>query len=300
MRGYLSVPERSAELLDELQHAGARLEFQHDRLVLTSDGPKRAAWASNVWYDVERIEFASVSRAVAELKARHDRWAFYSAGHHRRGSLIAAELEPTTQPPLVFGTRPPQAPLGSFTLLEPHVMLASPRCSSHFANGEVSFVEDMRGPPSRAYLKLWELFTLSGRKPRPGETCLDLGGSPGGWTWVLATLGAKVESVDKAPLHPRVAQLPGVRFTKASAFAIDPARHEKVDWLFSDVICYPERLLSYVHKWLELDKASNLVCTLKYQGVTNHAITREFAKIPKSRLVHLHHNKHELTWFRFA
>src|SRR5690606_20145570 len=160
--------------------------------------------------------------------------------------------------------------------------------------------EDTRGPPSRAYLKLWELFTLTQRQPGPGDTCIDLGASPGGWTWVLAKLGAKVKSVDKAPLAPSVARLPGVSFVQSSAFAIDPAEHPKVDWLFSDVICYPERLLVYVRRWLELDKVTNLVCTLKFQGATDHAVTREFARIPGSRMMHLHHNKHELTWWRFA
>ena len=62
-------------------------------------------------------------------------------------------------------------------------------------------------PPNRAYLKLWEALTLAanmpdGRMPRPGELCLDLGSSPGGWSWVLQKLGARVISVDKAPLDP--------------------------------------------------------------------------------------------------
>ena len=46
------------------------------------------------------------------------------------------------------------------------------------------------------------------------------------------------------------------------------------------------------------DKVTNFVCTLKFQAETDHDTTRRFAKIPGSRVVHLHHNKHELTWFR--
>jgi Predicted SAM-dependent methyltransferase len=60
---------------------------------------------------------------------------------------------------------------------------------------------------------------------------------------VLAKLGARVIAVDKAPLDPAVAALPGVEIRQASAFALDPAEIGPVDWLFSDVICYPARLL---------------------------------------------------------
>jgi 23S rRNA (cytidine2498-2'-O)-methyltransferase len=157
-------------------------------------------------------------------------------------------------------------------------------------------VEDRTGPPNRAYLKLWEAFTLLGRRPGPGDLCLDLGSSPGGWTWALQKLGARVISVDKAPLDPEVAALPGVTYRRQSAFALDPAEIEPVDWLFSDVICYPARLLRLVERWMASGRARNLVCTIKFQGATDHRTARAFAAIPGSRLMHLAANKHELTW----
>ena len=46
-------------------------------------------------------------------------------------------------------------PLGSWTLLNPNLMLVSGDCRSPFANGEAEFVEDRVGPPNRAYKKLW-------------------------------------------------------------------------------------------------------------------------------------------------
>ena len=298
MRAYLAVPEREAELLEELGRAGARVLDRWGRLVLTDSGPTRAAWAANVWLDAERLPIESVADAARQLQSKQRNWVFYGMDHFRRGQLISDALPHVSFAPLKFGDKPPKAPLGSFTLLESNLLLASANCSSAFPHGEVTFLENSEEPPSRAYLKLWELFTLTGKRPKAGSTCLDLGACPGGWTWVLAKLGAQVTSIDKSPLAPNVAKLPNVKFRQMSAFALDPATHPPVDWLFSDVICYPERLFEHVQRWVALEKATNFVCTLKFQGETDHETARRFAKIPGSRLVHLHHNKHELTWYR--
>lgn len=299
VRAYLAVPDRSAELEDELSRSGAKILERHHRLIVTDHGPTRAAWASNVWLEPVRVEFESIADAARKLETLQGHWAFYGEEHYRRGQLIEQALAPHGSRALNFGEPVPKRPLGSFTLLSPNVMLASAKCSSVFPNGEIEF-EETQVPPSRAYLKLWELFTLTGRRPKAREKCLDLGGSPGGWTWVLASLGAHVTSIDKAPLDPKVAHMPNVKFLQQSAFALEPRNHPGVDWLFSDVICYPERLLQYVEQWIQADKARFFVCTLKFQGETDHEVARRFAKIPGSRLVHLHHNKHELTWFKLS
>lgn len=139
-----------------------------------------------------------------------------------------------------------------------------------------------------------------GTRPQPGELCLDLGSSPGGWTWVLASLGARVISVDKAPLDPGIGAMPGVETRRESAFALDPRAIGPIDWLFSDVVCYPERLFRLVERWLAAETCRRFVCTLKFQGSTDHETARRFATIPGSRLLHLHHNKHELTWMKPA
>jgi 23S rRNA (cytidine2498-2'-O)-methyltransferase len=177
-------------------------------------------------------------------------------------------------------------------------MLASTTCSSPFPNGEARLVEDRDGPPSRAYLKLFEAFVRERRWPQRGESCLDLGASPGGWTWLLAQSGASVVAVDKAPLADHIARMPNVRWQDGSAFALDPRHHDPVDWLCSDIICYPQRLLGLIERWVDAGTARNMVCTIKFQGPTDHAIVRDFAAIEGARVVHLHHNKHELTFLR--
>lgn len=248
-------------------------------------------WAQNIWEDVHEFKFKSISEAAKHLRGIQRNWWLHSIGHHRRAALIQDQLPPLKPKPWKFMALPPAAPLGSWTLLDEGTMLYSAKCSSPFPDGEIQFEENKTDPPSRAYLKLWELFTLEQKAPKAGESAIDLGSSPGGWTWVLDQLGAEVVSVDKAPLTVKTS--PRVQFVEESAFALEP---RPVDWLFSDIICYPERLLQLVRAWEPF--ARYMVCTIKFQGPTNNEIVREFLAIPGSRACHLHHNKHELTWFR--
>lgn len=306
---YLAPRGFEQDLIAEL---GDRILEVRGRLVLASGEPADAAWAQNVWRNPQWISVASIGDAARKLKALQRNWFLHSVDHHRRAALIQEQLPKVAARPLSFGdasvpTRAghpstaripsrPDAPVGGWTLWEPHLLLAATDTSSPFPHGEVRFVENKIDPPGRAYLKLWEVFTLLGRGPEPGELCLDLGAAPGGWTWVLATLGARVFSVDKAPLAPRIAALPNVQHCVGSGFGLDPRHAGAVDWLFSDMICYPDRLLHVVGRWLELGRCRNFICTLKFQAATDHTTARAFAAIPGSRLLHLSCNKHELTW----
>lgn len=291
---YLAAEGFETELSEELGDVAAR----HGRLLLAPGPARPAAWAQNIWHEPEEIPVASIGEAARALRDRQRNWANYAFDFHRRSALVVAKLPKVSAKPLVFPEPAPTAPLGSWSLIAPDRLLAATRCASPFPNGEARFVENRADPPGRAYLKLWEALTLIGRHPQPGETCLDLGASPGGWTWVLAGLGARVTAVDKAALDPRVSALPNVAVRQESAFGLDPAAAGPVDWLFSDVICYPDRLLALVRRWLERGNVRHIVCTLKFQGPTDHETARAFAAIPGSRLVHLFHNKHELTWIR--
>jgi len=292
--GYLAPEGHLGDLLSELSEPTA----VHGRLVLAEGPPREAAWVANVWKDPRRIPIASIAEGARRLRSLQRNWALYDWQLHRRAALIAERLPHVSAKPLVFPAAAPAAPLGSWTLIDAGTILAAPDCSSPFANGEAHFVEDREGPPNRAYLKLWEALTLIGRWPGPGHICLDLGSSPGGWSWVLQKLGASVLSVDKAALAPAIAALPGIEFRRMSAFALDPEAFGPVDWLFCDVVCYPARLLALVRRWLSLGQVANFVCTIKFQGETDMATARQFATIPGSRLIHLHHNKHELTWVK--
>jgi 23S rRNA (cytidine2498-2'-O)-methyltransferase len=115
---------------------------------------------------------------------------------------------------------------------------------------------------------------------------------------VLQKLGARVISVDKAALDPQIARLPGVVYRRESAFALDPQSFGRIDWLVADIACYPQRLLTLIRKWIAAGTVKRFVCTIKFQGPADLDVLHEFAAIPGSHLIHLHHNKHELTWIK--
>jgi 23S rRNA (cytidine2498-2'-O)-methyltransferase len=191
--------------------------------------------------------------------------------------------------------------MGAWTLLDSHTMIASATCSSPFPGGIITFEEDTAGPPSRAYLKLWEALVRLRQWPGPGERCLDAGASPGGWTWALARLGARVIAVDRAPLADRVLAMPGVQWIRHDAFTLKPEDLGPIEWLCCDVIGYPARLYPWIERWLDSGLCKNCICTIKMQGKPDkeqRELSQRFAALPGSTVVHLYHNKHELTWMR--
>jgi len=324
--GYLAADGYEQPLAEELGSHCAKI----GRLFLRYGPPLPAAWALNLWRNPIVIDVSSISDAARKLRALQRNWAGYHVHLFRRAALIQEQLPRVSARPIAFPAPVAKAAMGSWSILSKDVIVASPDCSSPFPNGEPVFIQDHLAPPSRAYLKLWEALILIGSMPGPGDRVLDLGASPGSWTWVLQRLvrgevqgerktgpsaadsapdnadrpgkhgvrQGEVVSVDKAPLEPRIAALPGVVYLPESAFSLDPATIGPVDWLFSDVVCYPSRLLKLVHKFMASGTVRDFLCSVKFQGATDHRVAAELAAIPGSRLQHLHNNGHELTWVR--
>jgi 23S rRNA (cytidine2498-2'-O)-methyltransferase len=252
-----------------------------------------------MWLNPFRLEFDSIGRAAAALRSIQRNWHPTVFTLRRRAALIQSRLPPIAVKPRPFPWLVPDAALGAWTLLDEHTLLASASCSSPFPGGVIAFEEDKSGPPSRAYLKLWEALVRCRAWPGPGDRCLDAGASPGGWTWALARLGAEVIAVDRAPLAEDVARMRGVCFMRRNAFSLEPKEIGPLDWLFCDVICYPERLYEWLEKWLAEGLCANFVCTIKTQAADARFGMRETLRrftALGGELVHLYHNKHELTW----
>jgi 23S rRNA (cytidine2498-2'-O)-methyltransferase len=291
MIGYLAALGFEESLQNELSHITA----QYGRLFLADGDVQHVHWAQNIWLNPKIIAFDSISDGAKKLRDLSGLWAYHPYQNFRRGELISARLPYFSPKPLVFPTLTSTKPPGSWTLLDANTILASQHCSSPYAHGEVHFAET-KVPPSRAYLKLWELFTRIGKWPQANDRCLEIGASPGSWTWVLNQLGAHVTAIDRAPLAPEVAALPNICFLQRNAFSFLPSE-EHFDWIFSDAICFPEKLLEWVQKWRLAKTDAHFVCTIKFRGSHEYVMVREFEKIPDSQIVHLYHNKHELTWF---
>ena len=97
-------------------------------------------------------------------------------------------------------------------------------------------------------------------------------------------------------LSGRSIRLPGVEFRKEDAFSLQPEDFNQVDWLCSDVVCYPEKLFDWTLRWVKSGVCKRIICTLKFQGDYDTEIVKRFASVPNSLVTHLFHNKNELTW----
>ncbi len=304
------------------------------------EGPAPTAyWHQNALSRPFVAEFSSIREAADILRSVQRNWAHYPVAAFRRAELIRERLPYVNDKPKKFPWAVPTAPMGMWSLLDERTLFASAETSSPFPAGRANFEEDHENPPSRAYLKLYEALTWadylsrkaregakgpdgatatpggepggSNTEPRavqalppilpgPGSACVDAGACPGGWTWVLDLLGANVTAIDRSELAPGLMAKPNIRFLKHDAFTLKPEDFGPTDWVCSDVICYPPRLLEWVEKWLESGLARNFICTIKMQGAADHETTRRFAAIPGSSIVHLGANKHELTWIKLA
>lgn len=295
MIGYFSFEGFENELQEEIKFFTDKKATQYGRLFLF-DQDVNLIWAQLKLTNIQIADVESISKAATLLKSQQKLWAHDSFHFHRRSELIQEQLRTPKNLPLEFLQKLPDRDWGFWCLLEEKKLLYCNSTGNPFPLGEIKFHEDKQSPPSRAYLKLWEVFTAHLSPPEKGSRVLDLGSCPGGWTWVLQSLGCHVVSVDKAPLDEKVARLKNIEYIKKDAFKLDPASIKNPQWLFSDIICEPSRLLELVNHWREVHPELNFVCTIKYKGSTDFKTTEQFLKIPGSHIVHLVHNKHEVTW----
>lgn len=291
---HLAFPQLEDELRVELLQKGSILEKQ-DRIFITSPIKEKLIWSQCSWTSPRWIPITSINDGINQLKKIYPIWMGYSFHNHRRSELIQKPLLRTSPKPLSFLGAVPKKSFGAWTLWKENLILASEQTSSSLPLGQAIFLEDKK-IPSRAYLKLWELFTLHEPPPSPTSKVIDLGSSPGGWTWVLDDLRCQVISVDKAPLDERLRGKDSIQILKKDAFQLSPNEIGPVDYLFSDIICEPDRLLSLVEKWLASGLCQKMICTIKFKGKTDFNIIDKFQAISGSRLLHLCANKHELTW----
>lgn len=104
--------------------------------------------------------------------------------------------------------------------------------------------------PSRSTLKLAEAMMefAATRAFEPGTTAVDLGASPGGWTWQLVQRGFMVTAVDHGPMDAALMDSGQVKHRRDDGFHYRPP--DPVDWMVCDMVESPSRIAKLVSKWI--------------------------------------------------
>ena len=119
--------------------------------------------------------------------------------------------------------------------------------------------------PSRSYLKLEEAYGVLGAEPQPGDTVVDLGAAPGGWSYSAAKRGARVVAVDNGPLKGGAQGHPLITHRSEDAFHFRPELGGRVDWLLCDLVEEPHHVLQHlVTPWLAQRWCRRFVINLKF------------------------------------
>ncbi len=158
--------------------------------------------------------------------------------------------------------------------------------------------------PSRSYLKVEEAYIVLGREPVEGETVVDLGAAPGGWSYSAAKRGAQVIALDNGPLKGGAFGHPHIAHRLEDAFKFAPAAGTTHDWLFCDMVEEPHHVMqNIVQPWLANRWCRRFVVNLKFGHVDSIALLREIraAESPFARhavnlhIRHLYHDREEFT-----
>ena len=161
--------------------------------------------------------------------------------------------------------------------------------------GEIPWAVD-KAAPSRAFAKLVEAEERLGRMIQRDETCVDLGASPGSWSYVALRRGAGVIAVDRSSLREDLMGDARLEFVRGDAFRFSPPR--PVDWLLCDVIAEPRRSMELVTTWAREGRCRHFVVTIKFKGDQEYGLLEELkaALSPlcaEFLLTHLCANKNE-------
>lgn len=290
--------EHEEELLRELQLHHATVYLKTDRVILVSNLKQKPIWAQDHWENCRSLMIDSTSLGAKELKSHKNLSCYFAAEKNELAKKIASSLKTL---PLKRINYKPDNPFNfkftAWTMIE-NYMIISGKPHQRFPFGWHEFEENKTFPPNRAYLKLWEVLSVYGIVPEKEDAVIELGASPGGWSWVLSEVCKDVYTIDRAALAPNVQKIKNIHHSEGDAFALNPEDYPNTTWLFSDLICTPEKLLETVKFWMAESSVENYVCTIKFKGPCNFDIVKEFLQISNSNVVHLYHNKNEVTWIK--
>ncbi|CRN04687.1 Ribosomal RNA large subunit methyltransferase M [Pseudomonas sp. URMO17WK12:I11] len=135
-----------------------------------------------------------------------------------------------------------------------------------------------REAPSRSTLKLeeaWHQFIPREQwEQRLGDdmTGVDLGASPGGWTYQLVRRGMLVTAIDNGPMAESLMDTGLVQHLMADGFTWQP-KHP-VDWMVCDIVEKPARTTALIETWLGEGLCREAVVNLKLPMKQRYAEVR--------------------------
>jgi 23S rRNA (cytidine2498-2'-O)-methyltransferase len=131
-------------------------------------------------------------------------------------------------------------------------------------------IQHLRMPPdapSRSTLKLEEAFLRMltyGEKKHvfpPGTWAVDLGASPGGWTYQFLKRSLSVQCVDNGAMQDGLGDNGKLEHLRVDGFSFVP--HKPVLWFACDMVESPSKIVDLVGKWIQHDLAQYFVFNLK-------------------------------------
>lgn len=165
--------------------------------------------------------------------------------------------------------------------------------------------------PSRSTLKLEEAFLqfipkqewdqrLSG-----GMRAVDLGASPGGWTYQLVKRSMMVTAIDNGPMAESLMETGQVRHLMVDGFKFEPHKNN-VYWLVCDMIEQPQRVAERIGDWLVNGWCQETIFNLKLPMKKRYETVSEILQQLEQRLIdagikyrlqakHLYHDREEVT-----
>lgn len=124
-----------------------------------------------------------------------------------------------------------------------------------------------KNAPSRSTLKLEEAFFVflsqheREKYLKQGMTAVDLGASPGGWSYQFVRRNIYVTAIDNGPMDKGLMQSGLINHVKTDGFTYVPKGLS--DWMVCDIVEQPIRIARLVGKWINEGWCRNTIFNLK-------------------------------------
>lgn len=162
--------------------------------------------------------------------------------------------------------------------------------------------------PSRSTLKLEEAIHWfipdTEQHFKAGMSAVDLGASPGGWSWQLVERGLLVTAIDNGPMNDQLMQSGMVEHYRTDAFTFRPEK--PVNWLVCDMAERPLHVSKLIARWLTDKECKNAIFNLKLPMKKRLSAVQESKTLIEQschqaniqcivRMKHLYHDREEIT-----